>query len=480
MESPLLDEEPWSQDLGKPKCNARRFRLVATAALGISCIAFVGSYWLANNHAVEATASGAQVIESPDLSMLGIWLKHQHNLLKQWAAGDIEKEKKDFVTLVVGNEASDADSIITALTYGFLKAALHERDLLHSNITRVFIPSIKCKRQHMQLKQETLAILTHAGVDPNDLIHMDDYMFAPLMRLIDLEDSSFQVILVDHNEADGLLKGKVNNRVVEILDHHMDQQAHAASVKKIAFDTKSGKPTVLSACSVVAQEYIHAGQLGSDLLAADGGAVASALLAVIIIDSKGMSRASTTDRDVADRLRSVIPNVDAQKHLQFKWLQWKRVNPEFWASATLEENLLYDFKAFSSAGMTCGISATFLNLPTLLSKLRNPAEASALDEYVIDPEHLDPDQEVQSTVFIIMLKRSPKHIAVATKNPALREFSRRYLIGQGGDKLQLDWVEETASNLHAAIGSMDYYSQGKGSRKQVGPICQSMLEAFAK
>ena len=54
-----------------------------------------------------------------------------------------------------------------------------------------------------------LLILERAGVDPADLIHFDDAEFRPLQRLIDLVDPTFHVILVDHNQADGLLKGKV-------------------------------------------------------------------------------------------------------------------------------------------------------------------------------------------------------------------------------------------------------------------------------
>ena len=61
----------------------------------------------------------------------------------------------------------------------------------------------------MRLRQEVLLILHRAGVDPADLIHFDDAEFTPIDRLVDREDPTFQVILVDHNQADGLLKGKV-------------------------------------------------------------------------------------------------------------------------------------------------------------------------------------------------------------------------------------------------------------------------------
>ena len=49
--------------------------------------------------------------------------------------------------------------------------------------------------------QETVAILSHAGVDLKDVVHADDETFGPLKHLVMSEDDHFRVILVDHNEA---------------------------------------------------------------------------------------------------------------------------------------------------------------------------------------------------------------------------------------------------------------------------------------
>eukprot|EP00746_Dinoflagellata_sp_MGD_P020555 gnl/MRDRNA2_/MRDRNA2_14788_c0_seq1.p1 gnl/MRDRNA2_/MRDRNA2_14788_c0~~gnl/MRDRNA2_/MRDRNA2_14788_c0_seq1.p1 ORF type:complete len:346 (+),score=79.81 gnl/MRDRNA2_/MRDRNA2_14788_c0_seq1:562-1599(+) len=332
----------------------------------------------------------------------------------------------------------------------------------------------------MRLRQETLAILQDAGVDPRYLIHVDDEEFYPIIHLVKDEDPTFHVVLVDHNEADGLLKGKVQNRVTEILDHHKDQEAHEAKKEIIAFDGKHGVPLVSSACSVVAEEYLKS-ETGRRLLREDDGAVASALLSVIIIDSKDMSQASDRDKQAVLKLKADIPDVDSREHLQFKWLQHKREDPIFWANATLEENLLYDFKQFEASGYSCGISSTFLSLETLLEKLKNKAEASAIEEYIKDPLHPDYDAETQSSVFMIMLKKAPSiHLAVATKTPGLRDFSEKFLVGPGADILSLSRLAERASPDDKAVDEMDYFDQGnlKASRKQVGPTCQAMLTAF--
>lgn len=237
-------------------------------------------------------------------------------------------------------------------------------------------------------------------------------------------------------------------------------------------------PVVQSACTIIALEFLRS-KIGRELLKADDGAVASALLSVIIIDSKGFAGQTHDDEDmqVATKLKADIPDVDSQEHLQFKWLMKKRSNHQFWSSATLEENLLYDFKQFDSAGFTCGISSTFLSLEDLERKLRDPHQVGVLQEYVQDPAHQDPDAEVQSSMFVIMLKRDPMHLAVVTNVPGLREFSRKFLVSQHAHSLKL----KTVKDLNAAGYGIDAYLQRnrKASRKQVGPTCQALLKAFA-
>jgi len=211
----------------------------------------------------------------------------------------------------------------------------------------------------------------------------------------------------------------------------------------------------------------------------DDGAVASALLSVIIIDSKDFAGQApdTYDMTVAKHLKAYIPDAASSKHLQFKWLMDKRMNHSFWSSATLEENLLYDFKQFGSAGFTCGISSTFLSLEDFQMKFRDPEQVGAFDDYVQDPLHPDPDAEVQSSVFVIMLKAAPMHLAIVTNIPGLRHFSKQFLMSSDAKSLEL----QKAGELHAAGYEVDAYLQGnsKASRKQVGPTCQALLEAFA-
>jgi len=106
--------------------------------------------------------------------------------------------------------------------------------------------------------------------------------------------------------------------------------------------------------------------------------------------------------------------------------------------------------------------------------LNNENQAlAALSEYVEDPSNPDADEEVQSTVMVIMLKRDPQHLAVITKHPDLRAFSKEFLISPDADILKLKSVGHSDTGI-------DYYLQGNSaaSRKQVAPTCQKMLTAF--
>merc|ERR1712216_403697 len=105
----------------------------------------------------------------------------------------------------------------------------------------------------------------------------------------------------------------------------------------------------------------------------------------------------------------------------------------------------------------------------LLVKLKEPEGAAAIAEYVDDPLDPDEDAETQSTVFIIMLKQTPFHLAVISRVPGIRDFSPNFLTT--APHMELTQVEKDTSAVAGVIGEFDYYLQGTAiaSRKTVGP-----------
>ena len=177
------------------------------------------------------------------------------------------------MTLVSGNEASDADSIVTAQVYGYLKQ--------QQSPSVPVVPVVMCNREDVTLRGETTQLLRKCGVDHEDLVFLDDPYIEKLL------DGVAEVVLTDHNKAMGKLE-RLSDKVVEIKDHHKDLGAHpsaAGAAREIAFE--DGKATAGSACSVITEAYLSTAH-GRELLARDGGAAARALLGVVLIDTANM------------------------------------------------------------------------------------------------------------------------------------------------------------------------------------------------
>jgi len=118
------------------------------------------------------------------------------------------------VTVVVGNEASDADSIITALTLAYL---VQKED--PDGQGKLVIPLVACNREDMMLRRETVLLLNMCGVDAKNILHLDDPETIELLKKVD------ELVLTDHNKATGPL-AQLGDKVVMIIDHHQDLCAH--------------------------------------------------------------------------------------------------------------------------------------------------------------------------------------------------------------------------------------------------------------
>ena len=111
----------------------------------------------------EAGAAGAAGGSAPAQKKsdqtLGQWIA----TIRKTAASDAPN-----VTLVAGNEASDADSIVTAQVYGYLK---HQ---LAADGDGPVVPVVMCNREDVTLRKETTILLEQCGVDYNHLVFLDD------------------------------------------------------------------------------------------------------------------------------------------------------------------------------------------------------------------------------------------------------------------------------------------------------------------
>ena len=122
--------------------------------------------------------------------------------------------------VVMGNEAADLDSVVSSLVYAYF---LH----VDSADGATTFPIIDISRKDLKLKTEVIFVLDEVGLKSDNLIFSDDSSVASVIA-----NAETQLVLVDHNVlAKRWFAGE--KRLVEIIDHHVDEKKHLQSKKDI-------------------------------------------------------------------------------------------------------------------------------------------------------------------------------------------------------------------------------------------------------
>lgn len=144
------------------------------------------------------------------------------------------------VHVVVGNQACDADSVISAVAFALYLHAVACTSLRASgpgaapgcrNPSFFFLPVVSCARQDFVLRREAAYLLQEAspGTDEpllESLVFLDDVDVTHLTELS--AASKLRITLMDHNKLSGSW-ASANLPVYQIVDHHKDMLAHAVS-----------------------------------------------------------------------------------------------------------------------------------------------------------------------------------------------------------------------------------------------------------
>jgi len=292
---------------------------------------------------------------TPSELTLSQYSKDIHNYVSAVKCGDILLKG-----VVSGNQASDMDSIVCALTLAF------QLTITNCNPHEVYLPLVACYREEGELRGETVLAFDKAGVDMNDLVFGDDEATPMLF------DKAAGLTLVDHCNADAFTQqGK--DKIVRIVDHHKDEDAHphvigwARHIAKGHVHKEDELKLVGSAATVMAQVFLSHSE-GIAHLSRDGGAVAKLLYSVILIDTQNLDPAigKTT---VQDQASMTVMQHFATEGLpsQDDWYQELNVaktNYEKFLDVTADTILRYDFKKFSSTDGT--VSVGIASIPILL------------------------------------------------------------------------------------------------------------------
>lgn len=279
------------------------------------------------------------------------------------------------VALILGTEAADADSIISALCLAYLKDAAQGRaDSDSATPPSIYIPLAVVDRSKLHLRRDVQLLLQRAGLDLEDLICISD---------IDLqhfkENHDLKLILVDQNTVPSCAISCAE-LVEEIVDHHLDAGNLVwitGPLRNIAYDASNARALVGSACTLVAESYLSSGFMTED--------VAVLLLGVIALDTFDMDpvidKGTPRDEQAMAALQSVAPATN-KKDL-FELLRDAKLDIEFWRSLSAEEAISLDYKMFvSTNGCRNGISSVLLPVNEFMTK--TSAEEGILKIFIED------------------------------------------------------------------------------------------------
>lgn len=314
-------------------------------------------------------------------------------------------EKLDSFTkvhVVLGNEACDLDSAVSAIVTAYL---LHELQPVTSILV---VPVLNVVKKDLKLRTEITYFFEQVEIPLDSLICRDEIDLKKLHS-----QSKLSLTLVDHNllpKEDGDLQAAVQ----EIIDHHRLETSHRCD-KTVEM--------VGSCCTLVAEKLLHT---KPDLA---NPQVALLLYGTILLDtvclSESARKTTAKDLEVISRLQSLLPELNKEE--VFKPLSRAKANVD---GLTLDELLRKDLKAVCSSSKRIAISSVPGELKNICQENTMEAELdkfckthgySALIILTVAVEEKSNSVQRQLAVFSsdIMLKQQLTSTLLAVGDPSL-------------------------------------------------------------
>ena len=419
------------------------------------------------------------------------------------------------VHLIMGNEAGDADSIISALTLSYIQQQQYKREDTEEKI--VVLPIISIPRVDISLRRDVMLLLDLAGItNLDDLLYIDDDMVTRHLLPPTSTTSKATLTLVDHNRIRSSLS-HLSSMVTEIVDHHEDEKSHeqvvGAEKRSIAFE--NGIATVASTCTLVTERLFY-NQLNDTTIDASLGLL---LLGVILLDSVNMlpaagkgtqrdeeaiqlllqhtdwtsycERVKTNPPSLVDEttMKRIFPNIEdgncmPDRTTLFETLSNAKNDPQFWSELSVNDCLRIDYKKFtvpiksSQSISSIGLSSVLLDMDSLLGK----------DNFIDDLTSYMPSSRVD--LFGIMALnfqdgKPNRELLLTGTDPKIVDSFADYLLNHPDAAfLEISERSECVFDKEASseIPHIRVFKQGngKGSRKQIAPILLGYASAVSK
>ena len=389
------------------------------------------------------------------------------------------------VTAVIGNEASDADSIVSSICYAYLKAHHYNNNTMSDTAAAAVIPIASISRSNLHFRRELDVLLKTIDLELNDLLCIDE---VPLSGIHD--SNKLSLVLTDHNKLSSTLS-PFSSSVIEIVDHHVDSNQYSwvrGISRDIAFDSINSKALVGSTCTLIAERYFQLSDCDSALSAE----IATLLMGVISLDTINMDPqagiGTPRDSSALSRLRSISPH--DQYHL-FESLRDAKWDPIFWRDLSVMDSLIIDYKLFtipSAASNPIGISSILQTINDFTTK----------SDVRLDITQFMKEQSL-SMLVVMSFVQTPvprRELLVITENSQLLEALDRFLMNTTTHNLDCILEESLTSRMQQVLNATNQvagmavvepllcsiYTQGnsKASRKQVAPLMLAFYESYSK
>ncbi|XP_040143482.1 exopolyphosphatase PRUNE1 isoform X3 [Ictidomys tridecemlineatus] len=238
--------------------------------------------------------------------------------------------------VVLGNEACDLDSMVSALALAFYLTKTNEAE-------EVFIPVLNIKRSELPLRGDNVFFLQKIQIPETILIFRDEIDLHALHQA-----GQLTLILVDHHvlpKSDAALE----EAIVEVLDHRPIEQKHCP-LCHVSVE-------LVGSCATLVAERILQG--APEILDRQTAAL---LHGTIILDCVNMDikigKATPKDNEYVEKLEALFPDLPKRNDI-FDSLQKAKFDV---SGLTTEQILRKDQKTIHRQGTKVAISAVYMDL----------------------------------------------------------------------------------------------------------------------
>ncbi|KAM9685834.1 exopolyphosphatase PRUNE1 isoform 1-T1 [Trichechus inunguis] len=343
--------------------------------------------------------------------------------------------------VVLGNEACDLDSMVSALTLAFYLAKTTEAE-------EVFVPVLNIKRSELPLRGDNVFFLQKVHIPESILIFRDEIDLHALHQA-----GQLTLILVDHHvlpKSDAALQ----ETVAEVLDHRPIEQEHCPPCHVSV--------ELVGSCATLVTERILQG--APEILDRQTAAL---LHGTIILDCVNMDlkigKATLKDRRYVEKLEALFPDLPNRNDI-FDSLQKAKFDV---SGLTTEQMLRKDQKTIHRQGTKVTVSAIYMDLEAFLQRSGLIADLRAFCQ-----AH-SCDVLVAMTILFNTNNEPVRQLAVFCPHVALRMTICGVLERSHAPSLKLTPLPSTHPDLQA-------YLQGNTqvSRKKLLPLLQEALSAY--